>query len=165
MLQVYTGNGKGKTTAAFGLAMRAVGRGKKVGIVQFAKPDESGEFLMAKRIGIDIYHFGYPGFIVKNPREGDFVEAKRAWEKFIEMSSRDYDLIILDELNIAIYYGLLDIEEVVEKLRSIKESMEIVITGRYARKEILDISDLVTEMCQVKHYFEKGIGAREGIEF
>ncbi len=165
MLQVYTGNGKGKTTAAFGLAFRAKGRGKKVGIIQFAKPEESGEFLMAKNAGIDIYHFGYPGFIIKNPRDGDFVEAKNGWNKFIEMSKKDYDLIVLDELNIALFYNLLPLEEVIKTLKEIKEKMEIVITGRYAKKEILDISDLVTEMCQLKHYFEKGVGAREGIEF
>ncbi len=165
MLQVYTGNGKGKTTAAMGLAMRAKGRNKKVGIIQFAKPDESGEFKVAKEIGIDIHHFGYPGFIIKNPREGDYREAKRAWEKFIEMSKLNYDLIVLDELNIALFFGLLDPKEVINTLNELKNKMEIVVTGRYASREMLDIADLVTEMCQVKHYFEKGLGAREGIEF
>ncbi|MGC8662915.1 MAG: cob(I)yrinic acid a,c-diamide adenosyltransferase [Thermoplasmata archaeon] len=165
MLQIYTGIGKGKTTAAFGLAMRAKGRNKKVGIVQFAKPEESGEFISAKKLGIDIYHFGYPGFIIKKPREGDFEQAKIAWAKAKEMISDDYEIIILDELNIALFYELLNIKEIVEFLKNYKEKKEIVITGRYAKKELLDISDLVTEMNLVKHYFEKGIIAREGIEF
>ncbi|MVT36346.1 MAG: cob(I)yrinic acid a,c-diamide adenosyltransferase [Euryarchaeota archaeon] len=165
MLQVYTGNGKGKTTAAFGLAMRAKGRGKKVGIVQFAKPEESGEFKIARDIGIDIFHFGYPGFIIKSPREGDYTEAMKAWEKFIEMSKDGYDLIILDELNIVLYYNLLDLNNVIETLMRLKNDFEIVVTGRYAKDDLIKISDLVTEMCPLKHYFDIGVGAREGIEF
>ncbi|MEM1724945.1 MAG: cob(I)yrinic acid a,c-diamide adenosyltransferase [Thermoplasmata archaeon] len=165
MLQIYTGNGKGKTTAAFGLAFRAKGRNKKVGIIQFAKPEESGEYLMAKNVGIEIYHYGFPGFIIKNPREEDFIEAEKAWKKFIEMSHQDFDIIILDELNIALYYNLLDLNEIIEVLKNLKDKMEIIMTCRYAKKRLVEISDLVTEMCQVKHYFEKGVGAREGIEF
>lgn len=165
MIQIYTGNGKGKTTAAFGLAIRAFGRNKKVGIVQFAKPEESGEYITAKKLGIEIYHFGFPGFIIKKPRDGDYDQARQAWEKAKELISKDFDLIILDELNIALFYNLLDVKEVVEFLKLYRESREIVITGRYAKNEMVEISDLITEMVQVKHYFEKGIPAREGIEF
>lgn len=165
MLQIYTGNGKGKTTAAFGLAIRAFGRNKKVGIVQFAKPDESGEYLTIKKIGIEIYHFGFPGFIIRNPRPGDYDQAKLAWEKAKEFISGPYDLIILDELNIALYYNLLNIQEIIDFIRNYKDKKEIVITGRYAKKELIDLADLVTEMNEIKHYFEKGIPAREGIEF
>ncbi len=165
MLQIYTGNGKGKTTAAFGLAMRAFGRNKKVGIVQFAKPEESGEYITAKKLGIDIYHFGFPGFIIKKPRDGDYEQAKLAWEKAKDMISNDYDLVILDELNIALFYNLLDVVEIAEFIKNFKDKKEIVITGRYAKNELIEISDLITEMTQVKHYYEKGIYAREGIEF
>ncbi len=165
MIQIYTGNGKGKTTAAFGLAMRAKGRNKKVGIIQFAKPEESGEFISAKNLGIDVYHFGHPGFIIKKPRNEDYNQAKIAWEKAKEMISGDYEIIILDELNIALYYDLLDVNSVIDFLKNYKEKKEIIITGRYAKNELLDLADLVTEMNLVKHYFEKGIYAREGIEF
>ena len=165
MLQVYTGDGKGKTTAAFGLALRAFGRNKKVAIIQFAKPEKSGEFLACEKIGIEIYNFGYPGFIIRSPRNEDYVEAKKAWEKAKELMNSNYDVIILDELNIALYYNLIEIPEVVKVLLDKKEKMEIIITGRYAKKEIIDIADLVTEMKMVKHYFEKGVPARIGIEF
>ncbi|MDP8012043.1 MAG: cob(I)yrinic acid a,c-diamide adenosyltransferase [Thermoplasmata archaeon] len=165
MIQIYTGNGKGKTTAAFGLAMRAKGRNKKVGIIQFAKPEESGEFISAKNLGIDVYHFGHPGFIIKKPRNEDYNQAKIAWEKAKEMISGDYEIIILDELNIALYYDLLDVNSIIDFLKIYKEKKEIIITGRYAKNELLDLADLVTEMNLVKHYFEKGIYAREGIEF
>jgi len=165
MLQIYTGNGKGKTTAAFGLAMRAFGRNKKVGIVQFAKPEESGEYITAKKLGIEIYHYGFPGFIIKKPREGDYEQAKLAWEKARYMISNNYDLVILDELNIALFYNLLNVVEIVEFIKNFKDKKEIVITGRYAKNELIEISDLITEMTEVRHYYEKGISAREGIEF
>ncbi|MGC8584592.1 MAG: cob(I)yrinic acid a,c-diamide adenosyltransferase [Thermoplasmata archaeon] len=165
MLQVYTGDGKGKTTAAFGLALRAFGRNKKVAIIQFAKPERSGEFMACQKIGIEIYNYGYPGFIIRNPREEDFSEAEKAWKKAKELMNSDFEIIILDELNIALYYNLIDLSEVLKTLMEKKEKMEIVITGRYAKREILEIADLVTEMKMVKHYFDRGIPARQGIEY
>ncbi len=166
MLQIYTGNGKGKTTAAFGLAFRAHGRGKKVAIIQFVKPNESGEFKVAKSLGILIAHYGYPGFIIKEPRTQDYEQAKIAWERAKEIiQSEKYDIVILDELNIAFFYKLLNVHDVIDFIKNYKEKMEIVVTGRYAPQEIIDLADLVTEMKEIKHYYVKGVNAREGIEF
>ncbi len=166
MLQVYTGNGKGKTTAAFGLAFRAHGRGKKVGIIQFVKPNESGEFKVAKALGILVEHYGHPGFIIKEPRPQDYEQAKIAWTRAKDIiESEKFDVVILDELNVAFFFKLLNVSEITSFIKNFKEKMEIVITGRYAPQEVIDLADLVTEMREIKHYYVKGVNAREGIEF
>ncbi|NPA75209.1 MAG: cob(I)yrinic acid a,c-diamide adenosyltransferase [Euryarchaeota archaeon] len=167
-IHVYTGNGKGKTTAAFGLAMRAAGRGKKVCIVQFMKPDNGyGEQISARKLGIEVYSFGTNKFVnKKNPRKEDIELAEAGLKLSREkMASGDYDLLVLDEINVALNYKLLDVNDILDMLKSRPQRTEIVLTGRYVPDEIVQIADLVTEMREVKHYFRKGILAREGIEF
>ncbi len=166
-LQVYTGNGKGKTTAAFGLAMRAAGRGKRVCIIQFMKPDKGyGEQVSARKLGIEVYPMGSNRFVnKKNPREEDVEMARRALELAREKLKSGYDLLILDELNVAIDFNLISLEDALKLLENIPDETEVVVTGRYARKEMIERADLVTEMCEVKHYYTKGVMAREGIEY
>ncbi len=166
MIHVYTGNGKGKTTAAFGLAMRAAGHGKKVAIVQFMKGVEYGEVRSAKKLGIEVYQFGRKEFVdPKAPTELDFKLAKEALKKAEELLKGDYDLVILDEVNVTVFFKLLKPEEVLKVLRERNERTEVVLTGRYAPPEFLEIADLVTEMREIKHYYRKGILAREGVEY
>ncbi len=166
-IQVYTGNGKGKTTAALGLALRACGAGKKVFIGQFIKGKHYSELDSIKNHlkDIQIKQYGLDCFIVNEPEEKDFMAAQNGFKEMSEIiKSGDYDLVIMDELNIALYYKLIDLEAVLDILRSKPEHVEIVITGRYAPNEIIEIADLVTEMKEVKHYFTKGVDARLGIE-
>jgi len=166
MIHVYTGNGKGKTTAAFGLAMRARGHGKKVAVVQFMKGVEYGEVKSARKLGIEVYQFGRKEFVdPKAPTELDFKLAKEALKKAEELLKGDYDLVILDEVNVTVYFGLLKADEVLRILKEKNEKMEVVLTGRYAPEEFLNEADLVTEMREIKHYYRKGILAREGVEY
>ncbi|MCD6503465.1 MAG: cob(I)yrinic acid a,c-diamide adenosyltransferase [Thermoplasmata archaeon] len=166
-VHVYTGDGKGKTTAAFGLAMRAAGHGLKVAVVQFMKGIEYGEIKSARKLGIEVYQFGTKEFVdPKEPRDIDVKLAKEALEKAKELIfSGNYDLVILDEVNVAMSFGLVDVKDVLNIIENKPENVEIVLTGRYAPEEIIKKSDLVTEMREVKHYFMKGVIARKGIEF
>jgi cob(I)alamin adenosyltransferase len=168
LIQVYTGDGKGKTTAALGLALRAAGRNMKVLIVQFMKKWDYGELHSAKLISnITLKTFGTKEFVYKGKvKKIDYEEAKKAFSFGIEgMQSGDYDIVIFDELNMALYYELLDLKEVVEKLKEKPDNVEVVITGRRAPQEIIEIADLVTEMKEVKHPYQKGVEARRGIEY
>ncbi|HEX38190.1 MAG TPA: cob(I)yrinic acid a,c-diamide adenosyltransferase [Candidatus Cloacimonetes bacterium] len=169
MLHIYTGNGKGKTTAALGLATRFLGHKKHVCIIQFMKKNiEYGEITFFKKIkGIDIFQFGTPDFVdKKRPKQIDFSEAENAFDKVKDVLNRhNYNLLILDELNVALDFELIPIEEVVPVIKEYKDDLEIVITGRYAPEEFLEIADLITEMKEIKHYFSQGISAREGVEF
>ncbi|MBW1918097.1 MAG: cob(I)yrinic acid a,c-diamide adenosyltransferase [Deltaproteobacteria bacterium] len=168
LVQVYTGDGKGKTTCALGLALRAVGRGFKVLMIQFLKGEESGERLAALRLAPEftIRHFGRCGFIRKDhPDPQDVAQAQEALALAQQsIQSGEYDLVILDEINIALYFNLLSVAEVLDLLQSRPPQVEIVLTGRYAPPEIIAAADLVTEMKNLKHYYERGIPAREGIE-
>lgn len=169
LVQVYTGNGKGKTTAALGLVLRAVGKGHRAIIIQFMKGDiEYGELTGVKYLpGADIEQFGRPDFVdKKDPAQVDIDFARKGFERAKEViSSGEYQLIILDEMNITLDYNLLDKQEVIDMIKSKPEHVELVLTGRYAPPEMIDLADLVTVMSEVKHPFMKGIGAREGIEF
>ncbi|OYT59773.1 cob(I)yrinic acid a,c-diamide adenosyltransferase [Euryarchaeota archaeon ex4484_178] len=166
-VHVYTGNGKGKTTAAFGLAMRAAGRGKKVCIIQFMKPDKGyGEQVSARKLDIEVHPFGTNRFVnKKNPREEDIERAINALNFAKKKIKEGYDLIILDEINVALDFNLIPLEEVLELVDSLPEKTELVLTGRYAKDEIIERADLVTEMREIKHYYRKGVIAREGIEY
>ena len=166
MIQVYTGNGKGKTTAALGLAVRAAGSGLKVYIAQFLKGRNYGELNALKKIkNIKIEQFGTNCFIKKSPQKKDIELAKAGLAKIKKvLLKKTYDMIILDEVNIALQLGLLKIEEVVCLLKKAPGNIELILTGRYAPAQILKISDLITEMKEVKHYFNRGIKARRGIE-
>lgn len=168
-LQVYTGDGKGKTTAALGLALRAAGYKHKVYIGQFLKGQKYGELLSVKKLSpyITIEQFGRKGFIhvTKDPDEEDIKRAKRGLKKCLEaMLSRKYRIIILDEINVAVDLNLITEEEVHEFLDKKPEDVEIILTGRYAPPSFLKRADLVTEMKEKKHYYKKGVKAREGIE-
>jgi len=168
-IQVYTGDGKGKTTAALGLALRAAGYKHKVYIGQFLKGQKYGELLSAKKLSpyITIEQFGRKGFIhvTKDPDEEDIKRAKRGLKKCLEaMLSRKYRIITLDEINVAADLNLITEEEVHKFLDKRPEDVEIILTGRYAPPSFLKRADLVTEMKEKKHYYKKGVKAREGIE-
>lgn len=169
-IQVYTGNGKGKTTAALGLALRAAGRGKKTYIAQFMKKGEYGELLsVAKYLKdfITIEQFGLPGFHYSGEEvtEEERMAAKegvKAINKAIE--SKKYDIIILDEVNVLLHFGIITINSILEIIERKPENIELVLTGRNVPGEILERADLVTEMKEVKHYYTKDVPARLGIE-
>jgi len=168
LIQVYFGNGKGKTTAALGLALRAAGRGKEVLIIQFMKKWDYGELHSIQLIPqITIKTFGTKDFVHKGKaKEIDYQEAKKAFSEGVQAAkSGQYDMIIFDELNVAIYFELLELQQVLDFLEEKPEEVEIIITGRNAPKEIIEKADLVTEMCEIKHPYQKGIQARIGIEY
>lgn len=167
LIQVYTGNGKGKTTAALGQALRAAGRNKKILIVQFMKKWDYGELHSVKHIPqISIKTFGTKDFVYKGKaKEIDYQEAKKAFSEGVEgAKSGQYDIVIFDELNVAVDFGLIELQKVIDFLAEKPEEIEIIITGRNATKEIIEKADLVTEMKEIKHPFQKGIKARIGIE-
>ena len=165
-IQVYTGDGKGKTTAAFGLALRAAGAGKKVFIGQFVKGMRYSELdILPKIPNITVRQFGLDCFIYDDPSQDD-IDAARAgfFEVKKILCSGKYDLVIMDEANIAIYYKLFSFEELKHALKARDKHVEVVITGRKAPIELIEIADLVTEMKEIKHYYTKGVQARKGIE-
>ncbi|MGQ9571526.1 MAG: cob(I)yrinic acid a,c-diamide adenosyltransferase [Thermodesulfovibrionales bacterium] len=169
LIQVYTGNGKGKTTAALGLCIRAAGWGYRSYIGQFMKGQKYGEIISLKRFDgiIEIEQFGKKGFIhvEKGPDEEDIRRARDGMRKcLLKMNSRIYKIIVLDEINIAMYFGLITEGEIHNFLDQKPYDVEVVLTGRYAPQSIIERADLVTEMREVKHYFHKGIVARKGIE-
>ena len=168
-IQVYTGKGKGKTTAALGLAFRAAGHGMRTYIGQFLKGQLYGELLAAKKLSplIKIEQFGRKGFVhvTRNPDEQDKKRAKRGLKKCLEaMISKKYKIVILDEINVAIEFNLLTEKEVLSFLDQKPEEVEVILTGRFAPSSFLKRADLVTEMKDKKHYFSKGVRGRDGIE-
>lgn len=167
MIQVYTGNGKGKTTAAIGLAVRASGAGLKVYICQFVKGQDYAELKALKRFkNIKIEQYGRSCFIKKIPSEKDIALACQGLARVKEIiAQHSYNLVILDEVNIALKLKLIKLNELVKLLKKIPAKTEVVLTGRDAPGQILKIADLVSEVREVKHYFQKGIKARKGIEY
>ncbi|MCX7995220.1 MAG: cob(I)yrinic acid a,c-diamide adenosyltransferase [candidate division WOR-3 bacterium] len=169
MIQVYTGDGKGKTTAALGLALRAVGHGKKVIMIQFMKGKINyGELKSAKLLkNFKIEQYGRPDFVDKDhPARIDLELARKGFERAKEViKSRKYDIVILDELNVALDYGLIPLKEVLELLKKAPKKIEIIITGRYMPDALREYSDLISEIVEVKHYFRQGVKARKGIEY
>ena len=168
LVHVYTGNGKGKTTAAFGLALRSVGAGMKVFIGQFVKGKQYNENLAVARHlkNITVKQYGLGCFIVNTPTEDDIKAAGKGLEEMRKIIQEGkYDLVIMDEVNIALYYKLIDVNQLIEIIKAKPDHVEVVLTGRYAPQEIIDMADLVTEMKEVKHYYQQGIEARDGIEY
>ena len=165
-IHIYTGNGKGKTTAAFGLALRAVLAGKKVLIGQFVKDMKYNETKIENYLdNIEIKQLGRGCFIYENPEDIDKDIAKKALEECSRLlSSGDYDLVILDEINIALYFNLFELADVIRALKNKAKKTEVVLTGRYAPRELIDMADLVTEMVEIKHYYSQGVLSREGID-
>lgn len=165
-VQIYTGNGKGKTTAAFGLALRASGAGLNVFIGQFVKGMFYSELNVLKELkNITIKQYGQDCFIVNKPSENDIKIAKSGFEEIKTiLKSEKYDLVILDEANIALYYKLFSVDELIEALKNRNSKIEVVLTGRKAPEKLIEYADLVTEMKEIKHYYTNGIEARVGIE-
>lgn len=173
-IQVYTGNGKGKTTASLGLAMRALGRCWKVLIIMFTKGgDDYGELNSFRNLSpeisknLTIIQAGLDRIVYeKNKNADDEAEIKKGWKLAKKAIQNDeYNLIILDEANIAIDLGLIDLDEVVDVLKNKPQDMEIVLTGRNANEKIIDLAHLVSEIKPIKHYWDTGIAARKGIEY
>lgn len=166
-IQLYTGNGKGKTTAALGLAVRAAGAGKTIFIAQFVKGMHYAELDSLKNFAsIELKQYGLDCFIVNQPAQEDVDAARKGLEEVSGLIAQNkFDIIILDEICIALYYKLFEIEEVLAILHAKPAEMEIVMTGRYAPQELIQIADLVTEMTEIKHYYQQGTEARKGIEF
>jgi len=169
-IQVYTGNGKGKTTAALGLALRAAGRGMKTYIGQFLKKGEYGELLAVKRFLpelIVIEQFGLPEFhhqengvsqAEKEAAEAGLAAIKKA------IASGAYRIVVLDEINTLLYFKILPVQPVLQLLEEKPDALELVLTGRYAPADILARADLITEMVEIRHYYQKSVPARIGIE-
>lgn len=166
LIIVHTGDGKGKTTAALGLAIRAFGAGLKILILQFIKGRKrSGELKALEILGVEVKQLGL-GFITKE----NFAEQKKSARAALELAQKEilsgaWDLIILDEINYAVKFGLLDAEEILELIKIRSPQMHLVFTGRDALPELIDKADLVTEMKLIKHPFKQGIAAQAGIEF
>ncbi len=165
-VQIYTGNGKGKTTAAFGLSLRAAAHGNKVFIGQFLKGVDYGELKVNKFTNglVEVEQFGTPSLVHKITKE----DVKLAQKGFSickdKLFSLNYDIVILDEINVAIYFQLIKEEDVISLIKNKPNKVELVLTGRYASKNLISLADLVTEMKEIKHYYSNGIEAREGIE-
>ncbi len=169
MIQVYTGNGKGKTTAGLGLALRAVGAGKKVLLIQFLKEGRSSEIKAIKKYlpNFEIKIFGQKGFLTKEKlKKKDFNLARQGFD-FAQKSvqTKAYDLIILDEINVANDFGLIRTKDILDLIKKTSPRTELVLTGRNASKEIIQAADLVSQIKEIKHYFKKGLKARKGIEY
>jgi len=169
LVQVYTGEGKGKSSAAFGLALRAIGRGLKVYIIQFIKGGfDYGElYIVDKLPNVTLKAFGRGKFVTQKPPakvDVDFAqEALALAEKVV--ASGDYDIVILDEVNVALNLKLIELERVMKMIEDKPKHVELVLTGRYAPNEVVEVADLVTEMKEVKHPYSKGFQARKGIEY
>lgn len=169
MIQVYTGDGKGKTTAALGLALRAVGHGRRVIIVQFLKGQEvSGERVSAKFLAplLTIIPMGRHGFInTVNPDPADKQLACKALEYAKDLMRKEAcDILVLDEVNVAVTYNLVPVQDLLDVMDSKPEQMELILTGRNAHPEVLEKADLITEMKNLKHYYDNGIPDRISTE-
>ena len=169
LLIVHTGTGKGKSTAAFGLALRMLGRGRRIGVVQFIKGawHTAERDALAKFGDLVSWHAMGEGFTWETQdRARDIAAAERAWEKARSlMVDPSFSLVILDELNIALRYDYLDLAQVLQTLKARRRDLHVVVTGRNAKPELVEAADLVTEMTLVKHHFAAGVKAQEGIEF
>lgn len=184
MIQIYTGDGKGKTTAAMGLAIRAAGHGFKVRIIQFLKGSTySGELLSLQKLGIEIYQFGRTcphaaviksGFMqcqscgqcwinLQEINDLDILKINMAWQ--LARDTKEYQVLVLDEILNAVKKELIPIIDLVTWLKQLPDDMEVILTGRYAPQELINIADLVTEAKKIKHPFDKGIKSRRGIEY
>jgi cob(I)alamin adenosyltransferase len=167
-VQVLTGNGKGKTTAALGCGLRAAGHGLKVLMIQFMKGRVYGELEAVKHVpGFEIVQFGRDAFVDKdNPAPEDRELARVGLKRAVDaVGSGQYDMVILDEINIAVDYGLVTLDELLDLVERKPSQVELILTGRYAHPEIQRVADTVTELLDIKHHFSSGIEAREGIEY
>jgi cob(I)alamin adenosyltransferase len=169
LVQVYTGNGKGKTTAAFGQALRAIGQGFRVCVIQFMKGRKYGEFLAAEKHlpNLAIHLSGLDSFVMReNPAPVDIELAREGLEHARKaVASGDYDMVILDEINVALDFKLIPLAGVIDLIRTRPPTLDLILTGRYAPQEIMEIADTVSEIREIKHHYNAGIKDRAGIEY
>jgi len=169
LVQIFTGNGKGKTTAAMGTIIRAAGHGLRIHLVSFMKGDYAyGEYNTLSKIpNVEVSHFGFRHLIdPTNVKPEEKEQAGMALAKAREaVCSGKYDLVVLDEVNVALGYNLIEVDEVIRLIEEKPPAVELILTGRYADNRLIELADLVTEMVKVKHPFDKGIKARKGIEY
>lgn len=169
LVMVITGNGKGKTTSAFGQALRAIGQGYRVCIIQFMKGRKYGEVIAAEKYLPDLtfYQFGLDSFVMRdNPAGVDVELARQGFAKAKEViRSGEYDMVILDEINVAVDFGLIPEEELLDLVKSKPAEVDILLTGRYAPEKLKEIADLVSEVTEIKHHYSAGIKDRAGIEY
>lgn len=165
-VQVYTGDGKGKTSASIGVSLRMLCNGGKVFMGEFMKGQGSSEMkAMEKFPNYTVEQFGLPKFVMGEPSEDDILLAKKGFERMKEvLLSGEYDLVVFDEINSTIFYKMLSPEELIDLLKRKPEKTEVILTGRNANEKIIEFADLVTEMKEIKHYYQKGVLARKGIE-
>lgn len=167
LVLVHTGNGKGKSSSAFGVIIRALGWGHKVGVVQYVKGTwQTGEKKFFDSLPVDWYTMGDGFTWDTQDREQDITAAKAAFEQSAKMlQSGEYDLVVLDEINIALRYDYLEVQDVIAAVESRHSRTSVILTGRDAKEELMEVADLVTEMKEVKHPFQSGIRAKQGIDF
>lgn len=168
-VHLYTGNGKGKTTAALGQALRAAGAGRKVFIAQFVKGMRYSEIEAIDKYlqnNITTRRYGLECFINRQPTQADIDAARQGLSEVARLlADSDFDMIILDEICIALYFKLIDIDDLLKILNNRRDTIEVILTGRYAPAQLVEFADLVTEMAEIKHYYTSGIESRKGIEF
>ncbi|NLF15646.1 MAG: cob(I)yrinic acid a,c-diamide adenosyltransferase [Lentisphaerae bacterium] len=164
-IQVYTGTGKGKTTASLGLVLRAVGAGWRVFFGQFVKGRDTSEIAVLERLGVRVYRCGGRQFVVGPPAAEDRLAARQGLAVVRQaLSGGEYDLVVLDEACVAVDCGLFTVNDLLEVLAARAASVEVVVTGRQAHPKLLEYADLVTDMREIKHYYREGLPARRGIE-
>jgi cob(I)alamin adenosyltransferase len=170
LVQIFTGNGKGKTTAALGTVLRAAGHGLKISVIFFIKGHfDQGEYKTLRSLpNVKVQAFGLRQFIPENekadPKEAAQAKAALATAK-ADITGGKYDLVVLDEINCACFFGLIKTEDVLQLIKDKPPHVELILTGRNATKKLIEAADLVTEMRKIKHPYDKGIGARKGIEY
>lgn len=167
-IQVYTGNGKGKTTAAIGLTMRALGANLKVLFAQFLKGQRSSELSILENLNnLTLRRYGGLDYIIINPIEEDYIEAEDGFEEIKKLTKENkYDIIVLDEMNLVLYYELIELDDFLDFLYETNtENIEIVLTGRHADRKILNMADLITEMKEVKHYYTDDSTPKLGVDY
>lgn len=169
LVMIITGKGKGKTTSACGQALRAVGQGYRVIIIQFMKGRDYGEALAIKQYipEIKILQYGLENLVSRQkPDPGEAEIAMQGWQKAKEaINSGNYDMVVLDEINVAVKFGLIPEEEVVNVITTKLPELDIILTGRYASDRLIQLADMVSEVMEIKHHYNEGIKARAGIEY
>ncbi len=168
IVMLFTGDGKGKTTAALGAAVRAAGHGAEVLIIQFMKGRLYGELTAVEKLdNLTIEQYGRDEFVdPKDPEKIDVELAEKGWARALEAVASDPpSLLVLDEINIAVSFGLIPLESVVDFVRNRPDGLDLILTGRYAARELIDIADTVTEMKEIKHHYNAGVQMRKGIEY
>lgn len=169
LVMVITGNGKGKTTSSFGQALRAIGQGYQVCIIQFMKGRKYGEIIAGEKYlpNITFFQFGLDSFVMReNSAQVDIDLARQGVEKAKEIiHSAKYDMVILDEINVAVDFGLIPEEDVLTLIKNKPPELDLILTGRYASDKLMEIADLVSEVKEIKHHYNSGIKDRAGIEY